>query len=264
MSVYLLTLTVPHGLGDDLPAMLDAMTKAWTKLYQGKGGERLRDALGLKGTIRALEVTTGVNGWHPHFHALLFLDGGLSPSEVQQILTPRWQAVAQSCGLPCPSNAHGCRVDDGQKAASYIAKGSTWGLESELTKGHQKRGRGGQRTPWDLLRDYLVGDKQAGALFRAYAEAFHGRRQLRWSVGLKARLGIGEISDEELANKPEEVPALLLARITDDQWCAVLRLHFEAVLLDFAETDPDGLRAFLITLEHRRCTPHSMTLSPAT
>lgn len=246
--VYLLTLTVPHGLGDDVAVMLDQMMKAWAKLNQGKAGEKLRARLGLNGTVRALEVTHGANGWHPHFHALLFLDTDQTPEQVQKVLSPRWQVVAQRVGLPCPSEAHGCRVDGGEKAAAYVAKGAGWGLESELTKGHQKRGKQGSRTPWDLLRDYLDRDKQAGALFRVYADAFQGRRQLYWSNGLKKLLAVADFSDEEIANKPEEVPSVRLASISDDQWKAVRRLHFESAVLDLAETDPEGLRDFLSRL----------------
>lgn len=251
-QVYLLTLTVPHGLGDDVALMLDQMMKAWSKLNQGNSGEKLRKRIGLQGTVRALEVTHGANGFHPHFHALLFLDTDQTPEEVRQIISPRWQAVAQRAGLPCPSDAHGCRVDGGEKAAAYVAKGSGWGLESELTKGHQKRGKCGSRTPWDLLRDYLDGDKQAGALFRVYAEAFQGRRQLYWSIGLKKRLGAVEFTDEELANRPDDMPVLALAQITDDQWLAIRRLHLESAVLDLAETDPHACRTFVASLTGSR------------
>lgn len=248
LRVYLLTLTVPHGLGDDVAVMLDQMMKAWAKLNQGEQGEKLRHRLGLRGTVRALEVTHGSNGWHPHFHALLFLDTDQTPQEVQGVLSKRWQVVAQRAGLPCPSEAHGCRVDGGEKAAAYVSKGSSWGLESELTKGHQKRGKQGSRTAWDLLRDYLEGDKQAGALFRVYSEAFQGRRQLYWSNGLKKLLAVSDFTDQEIANKPEEVPSMHLASISDDQWKAIRRFHFESAVLDLAETDPEGLRDFLSRL----------------
>ena len=72
LQVFLLTLTVPHGLGDDVNEILDKMMSAWKRLWQGRQGMELRNALGLFGHIRALEVTHGENGFHPHFHALLF------------------------------------------------------------------------------------------------------------------------------------------------------------------------------------------------
>ncbi len=245
LKVALITPTVPHGLGDDLASMTDAMQKAWSSLWQGKAGMQLRDRLGLFGHIRALEVTEGVNGFHPHFHALMFYHpeqtrfedwGGIIPAA--------WQKAAVRAGLPAPSLDHGCQVDDGTKAAQYVAKG-VWGLESEVTKGHVKKGKRGSRTPFDLLRDYMRGDKQAGAIWRAYAQAFEGRRQLYWSNGLKKLLAIAELSDEEIAHKPDDEKALLLATISDEQWKLIYRRHMESAVLDLAEVSVDALRRFL-------------------
>lgn len=251
LSVYLLTLTVPHGLGDDVTEILGKMTAAWAKLNQGKAGMQLRERLGLRGTVRALEVTHGKNGFHPHFHALLFLDGRLSPDQVNQIINPRWQAVAQLAGLPKPSTEHGCRVDGGEKAAAYIAKGSGWGLEAEMTKGHLKRGKGDSRTPMDLLRDHENGDKHAGALFNVYAKAFHGRRQLVWSKGLKALLAVVDLTDEEISESPDEEAALRLSTISDWQWKCIRAIRCESVVLDLAEVSKDALVCFLRQLPKR-------------
>ena len=147
-------------------------------------------------------------------------------------------------GLPMPDLQHGIKIDGGNKAANYVAKG-VWGLESEVTKGHVKSGKNGSRTPFDLLRDFHHGDKAAGALWRVYVDAFAGRRQLHWSVGLKKLLTIAELSDEEIANKPEDERALLLASITDEQWRVIYRRHLESAVLDLAEVSPDAMRLFL-------------------
>lgn len=244
LSVYLVTLTIPHGLGDDLPYLLKCMHAAWTKLYQGKVGEKFRARIGLRGHIRALEVTYGeANGWHPHFHALLFLDTELVPGQVQQIFTDRWQRCAVRAGLPAPHPDFGCQVDGGDHAQRYVSKGG-WGLADELTKGQAKDGRKG-RSPRQLLQDYQDGDKQAGALFARYVEAFHGRRQLYWSNGLRALLSVAEMTDEEIVAKPDDEVSMLLATITDDQWKVIYRNRLEAVVLDLAETDPDACRAFI-------------------
>jgi len=251
-KVYLLTLTVPHGLGDDVKVILAGMSAGWSKMNQGRQGVENRKLLSLRGTVRALEVTHGANGFHPHFHALLFLDTDLNPHQVQAVFSPLWQKVAVRSGLPRPSDLHGCQVDDGEKAAAYVSKGAGWGLESELTKGHLKHGKKGSRTPWDLLRDYSEGDRKAGALFSVYASAFHGRRQLYWSDGLKKLLAVQDCTDDELAHQEDEQAALLLARITDPQWKAVRSLHFESVVLDLAETSPDALRSFLEGLDTAR------------
>lgn len=244
LRVRLLTLTVPHGLGDDVAKIADQMSKAWTRLWQGKAGVQLRNRLGLFGHIRALEVTYGDNGFHPHFHALMFYHPQQTTDEQWECLPERWQTVATRSGLPAPDLTHGCRIDDGQKAASYVAKG-VWGLESELTKGHVKKGKRGSRTPFDLLRDYMKGDKQAGAIWARYAEAFEGRRQLLWSCGLKKLLSVAELSDEEITHKPDDERSLLLATITDEQWTLIYRRRMESAVLDLAEVSVDALRRFL-------------------
>jgi hypothetical protein len=251
MQVYLLTLTVPHGLGDDLKALLEQIHKAYSKTTQGRAGQNIRKLLGLRGTVRALETTYGLNGFHPHLHVLLFLDAGLSPAAVQNAFAPLWQKACERSGLPRPSDEHGCRVDDGTYAAAYASK---WGLESELTKSHTKKGRNGSRTPWDFLRAVLHksdGWQQSAILFRTYAEAFKGKRQLYWSNGLRDLLAMGEqATDEELAAVQED-SALMLADLTDEQWRAILRTRSESIVLDMAETHPEALPVLLESILQR-------------
>jgi hypothetical protein len=94
----------------------------------------------------------------------------------------------------------------------------------------------------------MHGDKHAGALWRVYVDAFTGRRQLHWSVGLKKLLSIAELSDDEIANKPEDEKALLLASITDEQWRIIFKRKQESAVLDLAEVSADALRLFLDSL----------------
>ena len=252
LVVYLLTLTFPHGLGDDLGVIVEQALKAYSKLFSGKAGAKLRERIGLDGTIRAMEVTHGENGFHPHFHVLLFLDPGkaVTPEYVHSQIAPRWQSVCVSTVLPSPSIERGCRVDGGDKAAQYVTKGSNWGLESEVTKGQSKVAKGKKgRTPFALLRDYAEGDKQAGGLFVRYAEVFQGKRQLVWSNGLKRRMAVVDFTDEELANKADDFPTVLLATISDEQWKVIYRRRWETVVLDLAETAPDQLHSFLDALK---------------
>jgi hypothetical protein len=247
LRVRLVSLTVPHGLGDDVADIADRMTSAWSRLWIGRPGVQLRDNLGLFGHIRALEVTYGANGFHPHFHALMFYHPDQTTNAQWARLPGRWQQVAVRSGLPEPSLEHGCQIDDGEKAAAYVAK-SAWGLESEVTKGHVKKGKRGSRTPFDLLREYQHGDKKAGSLWRVYASAFEGRRQLYWSNGLKKLLAIAELSDGEIVNKPDDEQSLLLATITDAQWTLIYARHMETAVLDLAEHSFDALRSFLAWL----------------
>lgn len=248
-QVLLLTLTVPHGLGSDLVAMLDQMMQAWRKTTSDRRGKAFRKDFDVFGTVRALEVTHGKNGWHPHFHVLLFLPSGVTASQVQDAFAPLWQSVCVKVGLPEPSLAHGTRVDDGSYAAAYASK---WGLESEMTKGHIKKGKQGGSTPFDLLRCYLHEEcRTSKKLFILYANAFKGRRQLFWSNGLREKLGLcsKDLSDEEIA-KLEEEDASLLSTLTDDQWRAIITTGNEAALLAVAENNPADLQRFILGVQH--------------
>jgi hypothetical protein len=103
-----------------------------------------------------------------------------------------------------------------------------------MTKGHTKKSAQGE-TPFDFLRSHLAdaSDKQAGVLFKEFAEAFKGKRQLHWSHGLKKHFNIGESTDEELSVQLDDF-AELLGRITPDQWRAVLKADLRGELLTVA------------------------------
>lgn len=234
--VLLLTLTTPHYLGDDLGAVLAGQAKALSYFNGDRASRVLFEDMGCVGTVRALEVTHGRkravnNGWHPHYHLLLFVRSGLDLVGLRLRLYDRWFSACARAGVKPPSLEHGVRLDDGSKAASYASK---WGLESEMTKGHTKKALDGE-TPFDFLRAYVEEmDKQAGALFVEFATVFKGKRQLFWSKGLKARFGIGEKTDDELAAEQDD-HAVLLGSITLEQWRAVLRDQGRAIVLDLAE-----------------------------
>ena len=242
--VQLLTLTAPHQRDDNLVELLEQQATALKFFNMDRSARNVFKEMGCIGQIRALEVTHGRlseqnNGWHPHYHILLFSGlGGTSvaPDEAQlkdwaARLYLRWAACCERAGLGTPSFAHGLKLDDGSKAAAYASK---WGLEDEMTKGHIKKAAHGE-TPFDFLRSILAdaSDKQASALFVEFAQAFKGKRQLYWSTGLKRRYEIGEESDDELAAKVED-HAVVLGSITTEQWRDVLRVEGRAIVLQLS------------------------------
>jgi hypothetical protein len=243
-QVSLLTLTAPHQRVDQLSDLLDKQAKALGKFWRDRKVLEIRQEMGTIGQVRALEVTHGRlspsnNGWHPHYHVLLFngLNVDLSRFNAPQMkdwqvrLYLRWAACCVAAGLGEPSYEHGLKLDDGTKAANYVSK---WGLEDEMTKGHTKKARHGE-TPFDFLRAHLAdkSDRQAAALFKEFAETFKGKRQLHWSHGLKAHFAIEDVSDDELATKAEET-ASLMGMLTVDEWRDVLKVDARATVLEIA------------------------------
>jgi hypothetical protein len=243
-AVLLLTLTTPHQKTDKLSELLENQSKALHRFWRDRTVKEVFKEMGTVGHVRALEVTHGRkspsnNGWHPHYHCLMFCGSGVdlarfdAPQRMDWAvrLYMRWAACCVKSGLGEPSFAHGLKLDDGEKAGNYAAK---WGLEDEMTKGHTKKALHGE-TPFDFLRAYLADgtDKQAAALFAEFSETFKGKQQLRWTKGLKARFAIEEASDEELSTRVEE-SAVLLGALTVDQWRDVLKVDGRATVLEIA------------------------------
>jgi len=256
-SVQLLTLTAPHKRTDKIGDLLDMQAMALKFFNKDKSTRKVFSEMGLIGSIRALEVTHGRksasnNGWHAHYHILQFgrvvgLPAALQVANFKDWSTRlylRWARCCERAGLETPSFAHGLKLDDGSKAANYVAK---WGLEDELTKGHTKKSAQGE-TPFDFLRAHLAdsNDKQALMLFKEFAGAFKGKRQLHWSSGLKKHFSIGEVSDEELSNVLEDL-ARLLGTISIEQWRVVLKADARGEVLQLAAAG--GWSAVLLFLD---------------
>lgn len=255
--VYLETFTFQHtaeegGAGCLQPQLDKLLGLMREKLKSARIYKDTRKEAEVLGQIRALEITYGeANGWHPHVHELVFASRHAVAVNARgetiyrkSVLGRRrklWARLLIEAGMAglqrgdTGANLFGklrnllrrCyTVQIGAHAAEYIAKfgrESGWGIASEMTKGHTKTPRRcAHTTPWGLLADHLDGDKRAGWLFREYAEAFAGRRQLCWSPGLKKALGVNEVQDDELAATPDTACTERVIQLTDDQWRLIL------------------------------------------
>ena len=234
-AVYLMTLTNRHHVGDNLAYLLDRQSKAlelfWSSRRKG-GAVEVLGKLGKFGHIMATEVTYGENGWHPHFHILLFFENPINFKAVEKLLASHWQYCCVKKGMKEPSLERGCRIDDGAKAQEYVTK---WGLEDEMTKGHTKKGREDSLTPFDLLRQ-SVECPEYEKLFQEYAICFKGKRQLVWSKGLKALLQVEEKTDEELATETEK-ESVMIKDIDFAIWTLINVYNHRAEILEACERD---------------------------
>lgn len=247
-DVLLLTLTAPHYNGQSLNFLLNAITNARRKMLNRKPWKRLASSMGVIGRVRGLEVTHSFNnGWHVHFHVLLFTDFPVFGDEIEWYedeISKQWQSACLAADLPEPSRSHGVKLENGSMAAQYVGK---WGLEHEMTKSHVKKGHG-SHTPFDFLREILKGEMKYAGLFKEYAQEFKGRRQLVWSDGLRALLGLDqEKTDEEVAAEVD-TESSLFAKIPLDIWKLILNKKKRGEVLEVCREGLTALHDYLIDL----------------
>lgn len=253
-QVLMPTFTVPHGRKDPLVETLDLIKKALRSMAMSRRYKQLQDRLGVEGRIIATEITHGeANGWHPHFHELWFFEcAGIDVAALEQDLFEMWRAACIKFGLGAPSRKHGVVVQDGSRAAQYVSKmaNKEWTLADEISKASSKGGRKGSRSAWELLDCMIDPDvtpqhqKRAEGLFREYAEATKGRRQLVWTPGLKKRYAIVELNDEELCAQEEE-NAILIAQIPLEAWRAIRRQKMQVHILNAVQFGAEAVNALV-------------------
>jgi hypothetical protein len=202
LLVVLVTVTFSHSASDSLSDTLSAFRSALRRSRSGRDWHALQQEFSPLGYVRALEVTHGSNGWHPHAHELWFLPAQTDATAFAAAYEARWLKAMSYAGLSGNEHAFRCDVSRGGIAA-YVAKFGReprWGPGRELAKASHKRGRRASATPWQLLRMAREGDADACGWFLDYASAFKGCRQLQWSPGLRAQLVLPEpLTDDEAA-----------------------------------------------------------------
>ena len=265
--VVMLTLTVRHAWTHELARTMAGVAEAWRMVQRGAPWLRWREDVGLVGTVRALEVTHGSAGWHPHLHVLAVLrrpdvepfdlrpDAEIGATMAHALFDPRgdraewlalrWQACVDSVlgWRSRPDLEHGFDVQPA-RSSSYLSK---LGLEIG-SSGTKRGGDDGHRDPWAIARDATQGDVASARLWRDFSSASHGRRQLTWSRGLKRLAGVAVVTDQAAAALEHSGPALLVANLEPREWAAVLRAHLVPALLEAAERDPPRARALIRAL----------------
>lgn len=233
-DVSLLTLTFSHGRGDDLTEILAGLRKAFTRMRSGRQWTLFCERIGIAHSMRAIEVTHGVNGFHPHIH-ILVCHRRLTASELEEArswLSERWQRYAAEYlgDEHAPSAERGCDFRPCHNGA-YISK---MGLELVLSE--TKVGKHGNRGMWDVAQSFAdTGDLSDLAIWRTYADTMYGQRQLVWSKGSKAAFGIGEKSDEEIVHGEDAAEELVIA-MDAATWRRVVAVPgMDAALLNAAE-----------------------------
>jgi hypothetical protein len=222
-SALLATYTVPHARDEALPVVLDRLSGTWRRYARSV----LRDVLGryYVGAVRALEVTHGVSGWHPHYHALLFVRSGLPYlTPVAVSLAERWSEVA---GADWRADVRQVARDGVAAVARYLTTDGISGASYEVASPADKvpAGRSYPEILWDYARYRSSAD---AALVYEYAAALHGVHHLTVSPRLRRLYdftdpasGWSEIADEDV-----------IALLNSEQWLSILDSGEDRNLLD--------------------------------
>lgn len=245
LQPVMVTLTFPHYAWQELSVLLAQQAFALEKLRAGNPWTRFKDRHGFEGLIRGLELTYGTNGWHPHTHEMWFVSGDVDAQKMKVHILARWERVCARAGLLdltdekqlAAFREHAVDVKGWCSTSDYLAKfdeARHWGADRELAKSSTKEGRAKGLHPFALLANAAEGDKAAGALFVQYVDAMRRKAQLYWAPRLKAKVGLVEKSDEDLAEESREA-ADALGYLELDDWRTVREARAQAQLLDAAE-----------------------------
>lgn len=243
------TLTLRHTADDPLSGTLDALLTAWRRVTSWTAWKKLSKRVGWIGTIRSVEVTLGVNGWHPHSHLAFIFERPLTEDErasFEAELAVIWRRAVEKVGASMPSLEHGVNVQladgAGEQIAGYLGKvqekvgQQRLSVAKELARGDLKAGRAGSVNPLELLDDE-TGSPRVRRLFLEYYEATKGRRAFGWSRGLRDYLmpDVEELTDEEVLEQAER--GELLALIGPEDWDTNVR------------DDPERMHELLLAAE---------------
>lgn len=222
--MWLLTLTLRHDRSQDLALLLDGAHRAWRKVMNSRSWRDAKAQAGVEGYLRVLEVTHGENGWHPHFHILLFQEAGFDPhmatvwmENLKRAMFGEWvkALVHQGFRPPLenqggadlrPVNGNLATQSDG-RLASYLSKGA-WagdGAGIEVAGGALKKAKGGGESALQILSRAIEGEADAIHLWNEWGSAMKGRRQFSWSRTRPACIpeAIATMTDEAAAQIEE-------------------------------------------------------------
>ena len=231
----MMTLTIFHDwTWDALIKLIAVLRKSYGDLFGHKIGEKLKKAIGFQYRIFRMEETLDEkNGWHPHYHIVLFVpkDNLKILSDLEPKLKARWQKLVQKhyvkfVGKEIPESylpalyEHGLmisryskdvkdkrgrvihkqgelyQVDDSKYLAKIMGCDSAemYGGDKEMSESMQKD----SMSPFDLLRGEPTAEKVD--LWNEYALATKGLSCFRFTPGFKA------VIDEYFEKNPHRNP----------------------------------------------------------
>ena len=213
-TVLFVTMTIPHFVIDSLESEGEILRKVRKYL---KSQRKWKDALrkhGYIGAVSANDTTMGTrNGWHAHYHEVLFLKGALTDDDIKElndILFAFWDKGLERYGWYDATPKHTRldpqrvrveRADDAKKVAAYVAKnvgGSVMGAINDVvfSAGNTKQAAEKHYTPFQLAEmAFEFNNKWAEERFIEYAKTTKGWHRIHFTPGMFEALGIEETQE---------------------------------------------------------------------
>lgn len=251
----MITFTVPHRIrydqdinfGSNLDIMLHFLRTTYNSFLSGTLKHvRPNDCY----TFQIFEVTHGINGWHPHIHAIYWLkkEEWNAFIEKESALVESWHFHCTKIGkkmykdgminydeyeeiielLPTPQNPGFYISKHTGEVANYITN-ALGGLAHEVTSLHLKKARKGNLTIWQILDKAVKEDNdQCWKLFIEYALVTQGIQRWRFKRGFVTEIDnyMKEHPKPEISKKkPAEDAAMVtqVAWFTRSQWQSLNR-----------------------------------------
>lgn len=262
----MLTLTIPHTADQPFLTVRTRLKNGLRDMKRAisKSRPTWRD-LDIRHTITSIEPVLGSNGWHIHFHILLFFAVQVDLDEVRRVILNEWIHYA-GAGLTAKQKAdmylHSVdlvrckswndylaklalqKASDDEIKACRAAFSMSWQVNHEIAFSHVKRGRAASLSPFDILRlladlspyspDYKAIKKFYSEKFWEYAKAQKGQRYVYFSKGFKALLGLAEKTDDEILAETDESEmekSTVIAVIEPQVWHEILANGWRGELL---------------------------------
>lgn len=218
-SLVLLTLTLPHGIGDRCAELMSVLKLGWRAVFSGRPYRQDREDFGIHHWFRGWDATYGRHGWHPHLHAVLLLNQGLDPearAALERRISTRWIRAIRDAGHRPPNDRNGAVLTSGESPlalARYLAKApDLMGVALEVAAPHLKSSNA--MGPFTILDRAVKGDARARRLWHEWEQATMGQHFTQWSRGAKGALddlcAEAEIGEDEAAR--------VVHRFTADEW----------------------------------------------
>lgn len=242
----LVTYTVQHDASERLITVRRALQDAYTFMWSGRWADDFNEFWDVIGTIKALEDTYGRNGFHPHFHSLMFMETGEDTAALegrfQDALKARWQKSLEKYGRYAKWDVGVTVKVVYSDIAEYVDKlghepldEPGWDITHEIAKGPSKMGKVHGYTPNQLLLESYRGQFVFEKIWLEHVEGTWKCKQIRWSEGLRELAGLdaNEPGEQEMAEiLPDNYE--FFASFTHTMWAFFLDQNVTGEILQIA------------------------------